>query len=267
MAANDKYNSIKESTLSAFFSTLKAFFWKAADVVNITLGQAAVKDVDSTPTASSTNLVESGGVKTYVDGAVEANPTVPSGTTPTALSNLKVGNDYFAVPQGGSTPLSTDVETDKNDNTKASTPKSVYDFVGNPIVGVSVPNPYDGTVIFTQKNGDTITLDLNHVHLQYAAKELVETAQPAGGMAPNTLYNLGTLSGAVTFTFAAPTDLTMRNEYMLTFDSGSPAAVPTWPNSITSWSGNCLSNGVPDIKASKHYEVSVVGAYGVISEF
>ena len=167
-------------------------------------GATEVVGVDATPTASSTNLVESGGV---------------------------------------------------------------YSFVGDPIVSLTVPTPNDGTVIFTHRSGDTTTLDLNHVHLQYAAKELVETTQPVGGMAPNTLYNLGTLSGAVTFTFAAPTDLTMRNEYMLTFDSGSTAAVPTWPNSITSWSGNCLSNGVPDIKASKHYEVSVVGAYGVISEF
>jgi hypothetical protein len=58
------------------------------------------------------------------------------------------------------------------------------------------------------------------------------------------------------------------NEYMFTFDSGSTAAVPTWPNSITAWAGNCLdANNVPEIAASKHYEVSVLGAYGLIAEF
>lgn len=168
---------------------------------------------------------------------------------------------------GGSVTLSTNVVSDKNDDTKASTPKSVYDFVGNPIVSVSVPNPYDGTVVFTQRNGDTITVNLNHTHSQYALKELVETSQPLDGMAPNTLYNLGILSGAVTFAFAAPTDNTIVNEYKLTFDSGTPAAVPTWPNSITSWVGNCISGGVPLISAGKHYEVSVIGAYGNITEY
>ena len=36
-----------------------------------------------------------------IPDAVEANPTVPAGTTPTDLQNLKVGNDYYAVPEGG----------------------------------------------------------------------------------------------------------------------------------------------------------------------
>lgn len=36
-----------------------------------------------------------------IPDAVEANPTVPAGTTPTDLQNLKVGNDYYAVPGGG----------------------------------------------------------------------------------------------------------------------------------------------------------------------
>lgn len=36
-----------------------------------------------------------------IPAAVEANPTVPSGTTPTDLTGLKVGNGYYSVPQGG----------------------------------------------------------------------------------------------------------------------------------------------------------------------
>lgn len=161
--------------------------------------------VDATPTASSTNLVESGGV---------------------------------------------------------------YSFVGDPVEDVTAPTPYDGTFTCTTRSGDTITVDLNHSHPQYALKVEVETSQPAGGMAPNTLYNLGTLTGATTFAFAAPTDNTIMNEYMFNFDSGSTAVVPTWPNTITAWAGNCLdSNGDPVISASKHYEVSALGGYAFITEF
>ena len=143
----------------------------------------------------------------------------------------------------------------------------VYSFVGDPVESVTVPSPYNGTIIFTHRSGDTTTVDLTHTHSQYALKVLVETSQPLDGMAPNTLYNLGILSGAVTFAFAAPTDNTIVNEYMLTFDSGTPAAVPSWPNSITSWVGNCISGGLPLISAGKHYEVSVIGAYGTITEY
>ena len=163
MAANDKYNTIKESTISAFFSKLKAAFWPKADVVSITLGQAAVKDVDNAVTKTSTNLVESGGV---------------------------------------------------------------YSFV----------------------------------------KPQVQGSQPVGGMQPGILYVLGTLTGAVTFSLASPTDALIENDYDFTFDSGSPAVLPTWPNGLT-WGGNCLKNGVPDIKASKHYEVSIRNNYAVIIEF
>lgn len=171
------------------------------------------------------------------------------------------------LPKGNTETVGVDA-VPTADSTNLVESGGVYSFVGDPIVSLTVPTPNDGTVIFTHRSGNTTTMDLNHVHLQYANKVTVETAQPVGGMAPNILYSLGTLSGAVTFSFAAPTDLTIRNEYMLDFDSGNTAAVPTWPNTITSWSGNCLKqDGTPDIKASKHYEVSVVGSYGVISEF
>jgi len=96
MAANDKYNSIKESTLSAFFSTLKAFFWKAADVVNVTLGQAAVKDVDSTPTASSTNLVESGGVQAALANKQDTL-TIDNSVTKSSTNPVKSSGVYDAV--------------------------------------------------------------------------------------------------------------------------------------------------------------------------
>jgi hypothetical protein len=43
----------------------------------------------------------------------------------------------------------------------------------NDIVGISDGTAGDGAVIFTKRNGDTITLNLNHVHSQYLKYELL----------------------------------------------------------------------------------------------
>lgn len=228
------YEVIDTSNFGRFLGKIKTLltgFWSKSDTTELT--------IDSTPTANSNNLVKSGGVysalatkadTTDIPDAVEANPTVPSGTTPTALANLKVGNDYYSVPQGGgsSVTISSDIASDKADNTKAGGAKAIYDFV----------------------------------------KPVMQSSQPVGGMLPGVLYNLGTLTGSVTIDFAAASDATVENEYKFTFDADSTAPTITWPNSITDWAGNCLdSNGVPEIAASKHYEVSVIGAYGIIVKF
>ena len=200
--------------------------------------------------------IESG----VIPDAVEANPTVPSGTTPTALQNVKVGNNYYSVataaalndltdvnagspsdgdvltydnatgkwvadaPSGGE--LSTDVVTDRTDNTKASTPKSVYDFV----------------------------------------KPASQSSIPQGGLQPGILYNLGTLTGAVTIDLATPADANVANEYAFTFATSTTAPTITWPASVTAWGGNCITNYAPDIKASMFYEVSILNGIGVIME-
>lgn len=128
-------------------------------------------------------------------------------------------------PQGGE--LSTDVVSDKASNTKASTPKSVYDFV----------------------------------------KPAAQISQPAGGMLPGVLYNLGVLTGSVTIDLATPADANVANEYAFTFTAGSTAPTITWPSGILGWAGNCIdSNGVPDIKTGMFYEVSILNGIGAIME-
>ena len=86
-------NSKLDTFLSKLATKLAAIFWRKAETTQVA--------IDATPTANSNNLVKSGGVKSYVDNAipdaVEANPTVPSGTTPTTLENVKVGNNYFGL--------------------------------------------------------------------------------------------------------------------------------------------------------------------------
>ena len=90
----------------------------------------------------------------------------------------------------------------------------------------------------------------------------VETSQPAGGMLPNVLYKLGTLSGSVTLSLAAATDNTIENEYHFTFDTGSTAPTVTWPSNLT-WAGG----SAPTVNASKHYEVSIEDGYAYATEF
>lgn len=92
--------------------------------------------------------------------------------------------------------ISTDIENDKNSNTKTASPKAVHDITGsladlntttksslvaaineaaqtggggdgNPVVDITVPTPYDGSVNFIFANGDVVSLDLNHSHPSY----------------------------------------------------------------------------------------------------
>lgn len=122
---------------------------------------------------------------------VVANPSVPSGITPTILTGLQVDNDYYAIPV---TTLST--------------------------------------------------------------------VQPQGGFEPNIVYDLGTITGSVTFALASPTDNTVPNPYHWTFETGSTAPTITWPNGLT-WAGG----SAPTIGASKHYEVLVRNGYASALEF
>lgn len=190
---------------------------------------------DSTPTANSTNPVTSGGVKAYVDGAI---PAVPDDLDDLSDVNLgtpsngdvltydsTTGKWVADTPSGGE--LSTDVVADKNSNVKASTPKSVYDFV----------------------------------------KPQSQSSIPAGGLQPGILYNLSVLTGSVTIDLATPADANVANEYAFTFTAGSTAPSITWPSGIIGWGGNCIdSNGVPEIKAGMFYEVSILNGIALIAE-
>jgi len=90
----------------------------------------------------------------------------------------------------------------------------------------------------------------------------VESTQPAGGFAPNVVYDLGTLTGTVTFALASPTDNTIPNPYHWTFDTGSTAPTITWPANII-WPDDVT----PTVDANKHYEVLVRNGYASILVF
>ena len=144
----------------------------------------------------------------------------------------------------------------------SDTGASIDSVQGEPGVGfdsVSTPTPYDGTVIITLSNGDTITLDLNHNHDAYYSKVL-GGAQPVGGFEPDVVYSLGTLSGTITFSLASPVTGNV-NHYFWMFDTGSTAPTITWPAGLT-WA----AGSAPTVSASKHYEISVLNGIAYYSE-
>ena len=93
---------------------------------------------------------------------------------------------------------------------------------------------------------------------------MVEDATtPPASMAPNTIYQYGTLSGNTTFPpLATPSEPDIANVYCWTFSTPSTAPTITWPVAITAWAGG----SAPTINASKSYEVSVMDGFATIIE-
>ena len=187
---------------------------KADKVSEATNGHLAALDGNG-------NLVDSG--KSASDFAVEANPTVPSGTTPGTMETIKIGSQYYEL--GGGT---IDAE----------------DYSG---VAPVIVNP-------------------SNYYTKAETEELVETpvasTQPSGGFLPNVIYDLGELSGSVTFALATPTDNTIANTYMWTFETGSTAPTIVWPSNLTWLGGNA-----PTINTGKHYEITIRKGYANCLEF
>lgn len=101
-------------------------------------------------------------------------------------------------------------------------------------------------------------------------KDLVEglypdlaTSQPAGGMLPNIVYNLGVLTSTTTFLMAVAEDDTIANIWHWTFTTGNVAPTIIWPEAIIGWYG---TETAPTINANCHYEVSVMDGIGIIME-
>lgn len=81
--------TLKSGTSATVLKSHQDISGKADKVSGATSGHLAALDGNG-------NLADSG--KSASDLVVEANPTVPSGTTPVALTGLKIGNSYYSAP-------------------------------------------------------------------------------------------------------------------------------------------------------------------------
>ena len=254
--------------LGYLITKMKAAFWPKADVVTVTLADVATtgsyNDLSNKPTiptvptistdisadaTSDTKTASPKAVKTFVENkgyttntgtvtgvtvgttayspssgvvTIPAYPSVPV-TDVTVGGSSVLSSGTAVIPAIPTVPtISTDVVTDKASDTKTSSPKSVYAEIHPAVV----------------------------------------SSQPAGGMLPNVMYDLGALSGNTTFSLATPADANVVNHYFWTFDTPSTAPTITWPNAITSWYGG----EAPTINASKHYEVSLLDGVAICME-
>lgn len=183
---------------------------------------------DLLPAASSllpsVTSSDNGKVLTVVSGSWTAATASGGNVSDVTVGGTSVvSNGVAAIPAIPTVPtISTDVASDKANNNKVTGAKAVYD----------------------------------EIH------PAVENSQPVGGFEPNILYDLGTITGTVTFTMASPTDATIINHYYWTFETSSTAPTITWPSGVTSWFGG----SAPTVSASKHYEISVLDGVGCFME-
>lgn len=296
---------IDNTNLGYLISKMKAAFWPKSDVVTAqTLG------IDSAPTANSTNLVESGGVHSFVQNALPLiayhgyvtgsestyngmklkgmaqDTTHYNAFSKTTLTNaLTAGKPVFAAEVDSSTGdiahLYNFIAYNSSENTVIFGEASRFIFLQLNSQNVittqnlmwtdfrgtydSLPDkptiptvPTISTDIVSDKASDTKTASPKAVYNE--VHPAVGSSQPLGGFLPNVMYNLGTVTGAVTFSLASAIS-GITNHYYWTFEAGSPAPIITWPAGL-SWYGG----STPPINANKHYEISVLNSVAVYME-
>ena len=95
----------------------------------------------------------------------------------------------------------------------------------------------------------------------------VQTEIPPQGLAPGVIYRIGAVMENLTIILQTPADIGTYNIYTLIFDTGQDVPDITWDERIMRWAGNCLSiQGRPELKANRHYEVSIADGIGFILE-
>ena len=175
----------------------------------------------------------------------------------TTITNIDFGVTTYNKLDVGYLPLDEisfkQVQADWNESDSSSNA-----YIKNKPSISSVPTI--STNVFTDRNSDDKTSSPKSVY--NAINPAVQSTIPSGGMLPNVLYNLGTLTGNITFTVATPADNTIINHYYWIFETGNTAPTVTWPTAIVSWIGG----DVPTITSNKRYEVSLLNGVAVYEE-
>lgn len=223
-----------------------------------------VNSPDATPTASSNNLVKSGGVKSYVDGITGSLSSLNT----TAKTSLVAAINEVAGATAATAVLYTSQSLSSSQQAQARSNIGAAAAMDDGVLltssdGFKYIQGYD-TDLYALGSAnadgteDYILATLDEVHPATAS------SIPNGGMLPNILYKLGTLTGEVSITFkTSGITSNIENEYKFTFDTSTTAPTITWPNTITAWFGGTA----PTIAASKHYEFSLRDGYAYINEF
>ena len=117
---------------------------------------------------------------------------------------------------------------------------------------------YSATGIYWQTEGEPVKVPARFINPS------VLSTNPVTGFLPNEVYDLGELTGNVTFALAVPTDLTIPNPYHWTFETGSTPPTVSWPSNII-WTDDIAP--APTLAADKHYEITVRNGYATLLVF
>ena len=98
--------SIKTGTSGSVVLTLPSSTGTLALTSDLSSKQDTLVSGTNIKSVNSTTLLGSGNISIPV---VSANPTVPSGTTPTSLSGLKIDDTYYSISGGGSVNVVQDL--------------------------------------------------------------------------------------------------------------------------------------------------------------
>lgn len=206
-----------------------------------------------------------------IPDAVEANPIVPSGTTPTQLANIKVGSGYYSIPSGGDAATTVKINgtsitanneanivTEGTYNASTNKIATMSDLPSVPVTDVTV----GGTSVVS--SGVAAVPAIPDVSGKADKVVYVDASTPPSTMDANKVYQYGTLSGNTTFPAftAVSSGDTEVKIWCWTFTTPSTAPTITWPAGITAWNGG----SAPTINASKNYEVSVMDGVACIIE-
>lgn len=254
--------------LGYLITKIKAAFWPKSDVVTITFADVATtgsyNDLSNKPTIPTVPTIS-----TDIDTDATSDTKTAS---PKAVKTFVEGKNYgtYSKPSGGipKTDLATTVQTSLGLADTAIQPEAGkglfsgnYNDLSNKPTIPTVPT-IDTSIDNASSNTDTAGAKA----VYDAVHPATASSQPAGGMLPNVLYKLGTLTGNVTISFAVASDANIENEYKFTFTANDPAPSITWPATIDRWAGSCVESGAPVITAGNMYEVSVLDEIAVILE-
>lgn len=188
----------------------------------VDINDARIPGVDNAPTSGSSNLVSSGGVYSALSGK---QATLVSGT------NIKTVNNNSLLGSGNIT-----IEAE--------------DGVGFE----DVSSQQDGTVVITLTNGDTVTIDLNHVHPQYPEYEhLEDESEMPATPDENTLYLIdgsgGGSSNIVHLDDESEMPVSPDPDTLYVIDeTGGGSGYETTSNKVTSLSSSSTDTQYPSAK-------------------
>lgn len=89
-----------------------------------------------------------------------------------------------------------------------------------------------------------------------AAAGETQTEVPETGMQPRIYYDLGDIDVDTTFLLGESID--GIDHYYFGFNTGADVPTITWPTQVLAWE----DDEAPEIKANKHYEISILGGVG-----